>query len=210
MVTNIIFLLKTWSMNFNKEAYDLKTASEVITQMAEAIGVVHNQDYMHRDLKPENFMLDQNKKIVKLIDFGFSKKLKSLAEFSQEEQLKILEEVAFKGEMKCLKTPCGTPNYAAPELISGKAYTKNADLWSLGCVIYALVYKQVPFGNSNHALLFRDIIKGDFTIPEDTATVPSVKTSPGLRELLTGLINKDPDKRADTYKEFFVDKVKSI
>lgn len=73
---------------------------------------------MHRDLKPENLLLDYDNNI-KIVDFGLSNTWK-------------------EGER--LKTACGSPCYAAPEMIAGKLYNgTDVDLWSSGIVLYAMV-----------------------------------------------------------------------
>ena len=72
----------------------------------------------HRDLKPENLLLDDQNNI-KLIDFGLANSMK---------------------DSHSLKTACGSPNYAAPELISGKFYGgEPVDIWSIGVILYAMV-----------------------------------------------------------------------
>ena len=77
-----------------------------------------------RDLKPENLLLDENKGI-KLVDFGLSNTYKS-------------------GET--LKTACGSPCYAAPEMIAGKRYQGlNVDIWSCGVILFAMVCGYLPF-----------------------------------------------------------------
>ena len=82
----------------------------------------------HRDLKPENLLLDINKNI-KIVDFGLSNTYKP-------------------GEL--LKTACGSPCYAAPEMIAGKKYNGlMVDIWSMGVIMYALTCGYLPFEDSN-------------------------------------------------------------
>lgn len=83
---------------------------------------------MHRDLKPENILLDHNGE-VKIVDFGLGNMYK-------------------KGER--LKTACGSPCYAAPEMIRGDQYHGLlSDLWSCGCVLFAMVVGKAPFEDKN-------------------------------------------------------------
>ena len=78
----------------------------------------------HRDLKPENLLLDQDKNL-KIVDFGLSN-------------------MYTPGNM--LKTACGSPCYAAPEMIAGKRYHGlKSDIWSSGVVLYAMVCGFLPF-----------------------------------------------------------------
>lgn len=96
----------------------------------------HKEGIVHRDLKPENILLDENNNI-KIADFG-------LANF--------LEDGNF------LDTSCGSPNYAAPEVISGRMYAgPEVDIWSCGVILYALLCGRLPFDDENIPALFRKI-----------------------------------------------------
>ena len=99
---------------------------------------------MHRDLKPENLLLDHRKNI-KLVDFGLSNTYK-------------------QGET--LKTACGSPCYAAPEMIAGEAYHgSKVDVWSCGVILYAMVCGYLPFEDPDQSKLYKKITKGEFKIP---------------------------------------------
>ena len=91
---------------------------------------------MHRDLKPENLLLDEHNNI-KIADFGLAN---------------WLEDGNF------LDTSCGSPNYAAPEVISGRMYAgPEVDVWSCGVILYALLCGRLPFDDENIPALFRKI-----------------------------------------------------
>lgn len=79
---------------------------------------------------------------------------------------------------------CGTPNYLAPEIIKGKRLGPASDLWSLGCIMYALLVGQPPFDSKSVQDTIVMIQKGKFNIPESL--------SPEARHLITGLLTKDP------------------
>ena len=100
-------------------------------QILSAVGYCHSFNICHRDLKPENILLTKDLEI-KIADFG-------MAALHQSPDHK-------------LKTSCGSPHYAAPELIKGFAYRGNqADIWSLGVILYATLSGTLPFdvGNSD-------------------------------------------------------------
>ncbi|GKV51419.1 hypothetical protein SLEP1_g58078 [Rubroshorea leprosula] len=96
----------------------------------------HRNMVVHRDLKPENLLLD-SKCNVKIADFGLSN---------------VMRDGHF------LKTSCGSPNYAAPEVISGKLYAgPEVDVWSCGVILYALLCGTLPFDDENIPNLFKKI-----------------------------------------------------
>lgn len=96
---------------------------------------------MHRDLKPENLLLSEKRKI-KIVDFGLSNTYK-------------------RNEL--LKTACGSPCYAAPEMIAGKRYQGlGVDIWSCGVILFALVCGYLPFEDPNTSTLYKKIMSGEF------------------------------------------------
>lgn len=102
-------------------------------QLASAIKHCHDSDLAHRDLKCENILLDKDLN-VKLSDFGFSKPL------SRDEN----------GRTILSKTFCGSAAYAAPEVLQGiPCDPKISDIWSLGVILYTMVYALMPFDDSN-------------------------------------------------------------
>ena len=122
---------------------------------------------VHRDLKPENLLLDSELN-VKIADFGLSN---------------IMEDGDF------LKTSCGSPNYAAPEVISGKLYAgPEVDVWSCGVILYALLCGRLPFDEENIPSLFRKIKEGIYVIPSHL--------SESSKHLLSRILVVDPLKRA--------------
>ena len=87
---------------------------------------MHQKNIIYRDLKPENILLDREGHI-KLIDFGFSKQLADL-------------------RRDRVRTNCGTPAYAAPEVLIGAGYNYKADIWSFGILICEMLGGFTPFG----------------------------------------------------------------
>lgn len=87
-----------------------------------------------------------------------------------------------------LKTACGSPCYAAPEMIAGKKYEGlNVDVWSCGVILFAMVCGYLPFEDPNTSALYKKILAGDYTIPKFV--------SADAKDLLKGVLNTDPEKR---------------
>lgn len=88
-----------------------------------------------------------------------------------------------------LRTSCGSPNYAAPEVISGKLYAgPEVDIWSCGVILYALLCGTLPFDDEHVPTLFRKIKSGIFHIPD--------YLSKAVVNLLVHMLQVDPLKRA--------------
>ena len=116
-----------------------KESSIFFYQLINAIEFIHKKNISHRDIKPENLLLKSNL-ILTLIDFGLS-----IQYYDKE----------------LLNTPCGSPCYAAPEMIMGKKYNGlYSDLWSCGIVLYAMVCGYLPFEDKDNEKLYRKIING--------------------------------------------------
>lgn len=120
----------------------------------------------HRDLKLENILLDTHKNI-KIIDFGLSNVLAK--------------------DYK-LKTACGSPSYASPEMLSQKRYDgPMVDYWALGVILFAMLCGYLPFDDDDLQKLYKKIIAGIFKIP------PFV--SANAADLITKILVTDPSKR---------------
>ncbi|XP_029289437.1 LOW QUALITY PROTEIN: maternal embryonic leucine zipper kinase [Cottoperca gobio] len=137
-------------------------------QIVSAMAYVHSQGYAHRDLKPENLLIDEDHNL-KLIDFGLCAKPKGGLGYE-------------------LMTCCGSPAYAAPELIQGKAYIgSEADVWSMGVLLFALLCGYLPFDDDNCMVLYRKISRGKYDNPQ--------WLSPDSVLLLNQMMQVDPKRR---------------
>ena len=117
-------------------------------------------------MKPENLLLD-HKKDLKIADFGLSN-------------------TYIKGES--LKTACGSPCYAAPEMITGKKYNGlMVDIWSSGIILYAMICGYLPFEDPNNDVLYKKITEGKFHL--------SNSISEPAKDLIRCILNIDPHKR---------------
>ena len=106
---------------------------------------MHKNKICHRDLKPENLLLDENMN-VKIVDFGLSN--------------------TYKNASDTLKTACGSPCYAPPEMILGKRYSGlSTDIWTLGVILYAMTVGYLPFEDKDTNKLYKKILSCDYLMP---------------------------------------------
>eukprot|EP01066_Platyproteum_vivax_P006565 Platyproteum_vivax@DN2339_c0_g1_i1.p1 len=146
-------------------------ARHFFQQIISGVEYAHQNLVCHRDLKPENVLLDTDVR-VKIADFGLSNTIR-------------------EGEF--LKTSCGSPNYASPEVVSGKAYAgPEVDIWSCGVILFALLCGSLPFDDEHVPNLFKKIKHGQFTLPGHL--------SENSRSLIVKLLAVDPVRRI-TIKE---------
>ncbi|CAE8616771.1 unnamed protein product, partial [Polarella glacialis] len=135
-------------------------------QIIAGLEKVHAMNIVHRDLKPENLLLDEHKNI-KIVDFGLSN-------------------IYRDGEL--LKTACGSPCYAAPEMIAGHSYVPHlTDLWSCGVILFALVCGYLPFEDQNTAALYKKILVAEYRAPKFI--------SEAARDLIARLLTTEPSQR---------------
>jgi serine/threonine protein kinase len=120
-------------------------ASFFFYQLIEGLESIHAKNIVHRDLKPENLLFNENKQL-KIIDFGLSNS------FSEGSSL--------------LATPCGSPCYAAPEMVLGNKYSGiKTDIWSTGIILFAMTAGYLPFEDQNNEKLFKKIVKCELEFP---------------------------------------------
>lgn len=139
---------------------------EITCQLLSALYYIHSHRILHRDMKPQNVLIGKGG-VVKLCDFGFAR--------------------AMSMNTLVLTSIKGTPLYMSPELVEEKPYDHNADLWSLGCILYELYVGKPPFYTNSIFQLVSLIIKDDIKWPKSM--------SDNFRSFLKGLLTKDPRKR---------------
>ncbi|ODV86747.1 hypothetical protein CANARDRAFT_27149 [[Candida] arabinofermentans NRRL YB-2248] len=151
-------------------------ACRLFAQLVSGVDYMHSKGIVHRDLKLENLLLDKHKNII-ITDFGFVN--------------------TFQGS-DFMKTSCGSPCYAAPELVvSSDSYEgKKVDVWSCGIILYAMLAGYLPFDDDpqnpdgdNIARLYHYITHTPLTFPEYIQPTP--------RDLLRKVIVSNPKKRID-------------
>ncbi|KAF8964715.1 hypothetical protein BGZ46_000743, partial [Entomortierella lignicola] len=136
-------------------------------QICLAIQYCHSRKIVHRDLKLENILLDSQNNI-KLIDFGFTRECES---------------------KKLLESYCGSAAYTSPEIILGKKYSgPEADIWSLGVILYTLLAGYLPFDDDNEAVVQDKIVDLDYEMPTDIICKDA-------QDLIQSILKMDPKDR---------------
>ncbi|XP_017757996.1 PREDICTED: serine/threonine-protein kinase PLK1-like isoform X1 [Eufriesea mexicana] len=136
-------------------------------QMVTGVAYIHAQNIVHRDLKPGNMFLS-DRMIVKIGDFGLATRL--------------------DGQPRRV-TICGTPNYIAPEVLYKRAYSYEADVWALGCILYALLVGQPPFDTTSLQETYDRICNNHYREVDD-----SIASRNG-QDLIKWLLQPNPELR---------------
>ncbi|EAX91875.1 CAMK family protein kinase [Trichomonas vaginalis G3] len=133
-------------------------------QIIYGLEYLHVHGFCHRDLKPENILLDGANQI-KIGDFGFARWMRS----------------------NVAETSCGSPHYAAPEVIKGLRYDgRCADIWSSGVILYALLCGKLPFDDSSVRNLLAKVKAGNFYMPDFDKPI---------QDLISRMLTVDPSQR---------------
>jgi len=145
-------------------------AAKLLRPLLESIAYMHDLGIVHRDIKPENILCGADLSELKIADFGLSKMILPSEKMSQ---------------------PCGTLSYVAPEVLTSQGYGKEADLWSVGVIMFLLICGKLPFDGAQP----EDIIKA--TVQGDLKVNPTVwgKLSEPAKGLMRALLNKSCTNR---------------
>lgn len=150
----------------NRKRVREKDACKFLHQILSGVQYLHNLGICHRDLKPENLLMDDFNNI-KIVDFGLSNTFK---------------------EGDKLQTACGSPCYAAPEMVAGQKYDgQAADMWSCGVIIYAMVCGFLPFEDPKTNKLYQKILNAEYSIPDFV--------SPACQDLIRKILCQNPAER---------------
>lgn len=135
--------------------------------MISAIAYCHSFNVCHRDLKPENILITADLKL-KIADFGMA----------------ALHQTATHQ----LATACGSPHYAAPELLKNREYRGDrADIWSMGVILYAMLSATLPFDDPDLRVMMNKTKKGQYEMPRFL--------SPEAEDLIRRMLQVNPDRR---------------
>ncbi|XP_022371737.1 hormonally up-regulated neu tumor-associated kinase [Enhydra lutris kenyoni] len=156
---------------YEKKRLEESEARRYIRQLISAVEHLHRAGVVHRDLKIENLLLDEDNNI-KLIDFGLSNCAGIL------------------GHSDPFSTQCGSPAYAAPELLARKKYGPKIDVWSIGVNMYAMLTGTLPFTVEPFSLraLYQKMVDKEMN------PLPT-QLSAGAINFLRSLLEPDPVKR---------------
>jgi serine/threonine protein kinase len=146
-----------------------KFLKEVVKQICAALYYLHQSRYIYYDLKPDNILVSfqENKIHVKLIDLGLAEYFPDPSDY----------------EVK------GTAHYIAPELLKKDPHDHSVDFYSLGIILYQIIYNKFPFDAQSEIDIYKASIEHNFSFPS------SEKFSPNLIEIVKKLLGKDISSR---------------
>ena len=136
-------------MIVNEKRLEENNASLYFYQILEGLNNLHKNNIVHRNIKLENLLLDSTMKHINIIDFGLSKNIKNVK----------------------LNTPCGSPSYASPEMIKNEQYCRmKNDKWSLGIILYVMIFGSLQYEDKNDNALFEKIINREVKFKSNNAS----------------------------------------
>lgn len=151
----------------------------ISAQVAAGLAAAHAQGVIHRDVKPGNILLEEQLERVKLTDFGVARAATDNVDLTSH------------------GLAVGTPGYMAPEQVRGQAVDARADLFGLGCAMYAMVAGHSPFHGHNSWAIAQRVV--DFEPPPLHELDPAVPRF--LADIVQRLLRKNPDERFQSAAE---------
>ncbi|CAM9376386.1 unnamed protein product [Chrysoparadoxa australica] len=142
----------------------------VIYPLIDSVAYLHEMGIVHRDLKPENILCGHGIGDIKIADFGLSKM--------------VLPD-------QIMKMPCGTLSYVAPEVLTLNGYGKEADIWSVGTIMYLLLRGRLPFDGETREEIIECTINGRVDEEDEVWNTFSSDT----QDIILGMLNKDVKQR---------------
>ena len=166
----------------NEGTLDEYTALDITKQIAKALSAAHKKGIIHRDIKPHNILISNEDRIVKVADFGIAKAVSN-------------------STMTNIGSIIGSVHYFSPEQAKGKYVTNNADLYSLGIVLYEMIIGKVPFrGDSPIAIALQHINDEIEFTQEEKVNIPQ-----SVRTIIKKLTEKSSTDRYQSAEELIED-----
>ena len=166
----------------NEGCLEEYTALDIAKQIAQALSAAHRNGIIHRDIKPHNILISKDGRLVKVADFGIAKAVSS-------------------STMTNMGSVIGSVHYISPEQAKGKHLTSNADLYSLGIVMYEMIVGRVPFvGDSPISIALKHINENITFTKEEEVRIPK-----SVRTIIGKLTEKEPANRYQTAEELIED-----
>ncbi|EFC44905.1 predicted protein, partial [Naegleria gruberi] len=156
----------------NGEAFDIDVVRHIAAESILALSDLHHNKIVHRDLKPDNMLIDKCGHL-KLTDFG-------LSEIDEIEESEIQVR--------------GTPDYLAPELLLGMPHTEAVDYWSLGCIVFELLFGCPPFNDDTPEYIFDNILSRRINWVDERLLPPEIVAS-GVLNFVDRLLDPNPETR---------------
>ena len=150
-----------------KNGFSEQKSYEFFIQIINAVYYLHSNNIIHRDIKPENILIGDDNKL-KLCDFGWAKEL----------------------TLENRSTFCGTMEYMAPEIVGSENYDYSVDIWSLGILLYELLFGHSPFNADSNKNIIFNIKKHELNYDNENK-----KISNSCKDLIERLLNENPQKR---------------
>ncbi|OQR92510.1 kinase [Thraustotheca clavata] len=167
-------------------------AKVLIRKLIQTTAYLHKNAIVHRDIKPENILIvDDDVCNVKLTDFGIARRLQGASRSILQDHSMFNDEEGSpnyrpRERFARAHTKCGTRDYIAPEVMSGKGYGTQADMWSIGVVLYVILCGTAPmFGHSDAS--------NDVVVQFSEECWKTI--SPNAKDLIKKLLVRNPDKR---------------
>ena len=150
-----------------KNGFSEQKSYEFFIQIINAVYYLHSNNIIHRDIKPENILIGDDNNL-KLCDFGWAKEL----------------------TLENRSTFCGTMEYMAPEIVGSENYDYSVDIWSLGILLYELLFGHSPFNADSNKNIIFNIKKHELNYDNENK-----KISNSCKDLIERLLNENPQKR---------------
>ncbi|XP_075237525.1 serine/threonine-protein kinase Nek8-like [Lycorma delicatula] len=178
----------------NGQLIQQQMVMRIFAQLCLAVEYLHKKNIVHRDVTAHNVLLTgYNGAVVKLSDFGISKILQSRRYSNTSDNTSLSSSSSSDIALSIGTSIIGTQEYIAPEICYGKPYTKAADIWSLGCLLYYMITSQLPFTANNLPAL---VMKITNNVPDINA-IDLTFYDEELIEIICNLLNKNQSDRPD-------------